>query len=64
VESENPDQVMAAVKHLGLSGRDNTNYPRRRDQLDEDAQLGRDTLTVSDRGLRHGLSADRFGWKA
>ena len=28
IESENPDRVVAAVKHLGLSGRDNTSYPR------------------------------------
>ena len=25
-------------------------------------KLGRETLSVSDRGLRHGLLADRFGW--
>jgi len=28
IESENPDRVVAAVKYLGLSGRDNTSYPR------------------------------------
>ena len=28
IESENPDRVVAAVKQLGLSGRDNTSYPR------------------------------------
>jgi exopolyphosphatase/guanosine-5'-triphosphate,3'-diphosphate pyrophosphatase len=28
VESENADRVVAAVKQLGLSGRDNTSYPR------------------------------------
>ena len=28
IESESPDRVVAAVKQLGLSGRDNTSYPR------------------------------------
>ena len=27
-------------------------------------KLGRDALTVSDRGLRHGLLAERFGQRA
>jgi exopolyphosphatase/guanosine-5'-triphosphate,3'-diphosphate pyrophosphatase len=28
IESESPDRVVAVVKQLGLSGRDNTSYPR------------------------------------